>query len=133
MIPRLAYIFTATGVPASMVMSSSAIIGSSLPSSRITVPIFSPALMNCGIKLVKIPSDTFRISMYSGFALGSASILPLKQVLYTFVLQEQFNDCSTFVRLVVLVEQNDGRCHSLECKSNILRTFVGLGCTEQIF
>ena len=54
MIPRLAYILTATGVPASMVISSSAIIGSSLP-SKITVPIFSPALMNCGIKLVKIP------------------------------------------------------------------------------
>ena len=50
MIPRLAYIFTATGVPASMVMSSSAMIGSSLPSSRITVPIFSPAFMICEIK-----------------------------------------------------------------------------------
>ena len=67
------------------------------------------------------------------FCIGVSFDFTAEQVLYTFVLQEQFNDCSTFVRLVVLVEQNDGRCHSLECKSNILRTFVGLGCTEQIF
>ena len=53
MIPRLAYIFTATGVPASMVMSSSAMIGSSLPSSRITVPIFSPALMSSRYREIK--------------------------------------------------------------------------------
>lgn len=133
MIPRLAYIFTATGVPASMVMSSSAMIGSSLPSSRITVPIFSPALMSCGIKLVKIPSDTFRISMYSGFALGSASILPLNRSCTPLFFKNSLTIALPSYGWLFSSSRTTGRCHSLECKSNILRTFVGLGCTEQIF
>ena len=68
----------AIGVSGVNSISSSTIIGSSL-SSTITVPIVSPALIRCGSKLVRIPSDIFRMSMYSGFAFLSASILPLNR------------------------------------------------------